>query len=95
MSASLQLPLLEMLDTLGDEELKAQAMAVSHSESVSDWVRALSARQSDVPQRLVDIQAQLNMPMVEVWIAALLGGFSLEQRGSFYETHEVWVGTNR
>ncbi|MEM9093331.1 MAG: hypothetical protein AAGC93_31985 [Cyanobacteria bacterium P01_F01_bin.53] len=86
---------LEMLDALGDEDLKAQAMAVSHSENVSDWVKALSARQSDVPQRLVDIQVQLKMPMVEVWLAALLGGFSLEQRGSFYETHEVWVGAGQ
>ncbi|MGB3767590.1 MAG: hypothetical protein WA947_13630 [Phormidesmis sp.] len=46
-------------------------------------------------QRLVDLQKQLQMPMVEVWIAALLGGFPVEQRGSFYQTQEVWVSRCR
>ena len=39
-----------------------------------------------------ELQQQLQMPLIELWIAALLGGFSLEQRGEFYETAEVWVG---
>ncbi|MEM9149296.1 MAG: hypothetical protein AAGB19_02430 [Cyanobacteria bacterium P01_F01_bin.3] len=68
-----------------------QALAVSHAENVSDWVKALAAQQKDSPQRLVDLQQQLKMPLVEVWLAALLGGFPLEQRGSFYQTQEVWV----
>lgn len=71
--------------------MKKQALAVSHSENVSEWVQALVDRQVDVPQRLVDLQQQLKMPLIEVWIAALLGGFPMEQRGSFYQTREVWV----
>ena len=86
-----KLSVLEMLDTLDDADLKSQALAVSHSENVSDWVKAVADNQRDAPQRLVDIQQQLKMPLIEVWIAALLGGFSLEQRGSFYQTQEVWV----
>ncbi|NJM98552.1 MAG: hypothetical protein HC800_16580 [Phormidesmis sp. RL_2_1] len=81
---------LEMLDGL-DEALKAEALAVSHSENVSDWVKAIASQQTRKPQRLIDLQAQLKMPLIEVWIAALLGGFILEQRGSFYQTQEVWV----
>lgn len=81
---------LEMVDSL-DEELKAQALAVSHSENVSDWVEAIARQQTQEPQRLVDVQRQLKMPLVEVWIAALLGGFGLDQRGSFYSTDELWV----
>ena len=81
---------LEMVDSL-DEELKAQALAVSHAENVSDWVDAIARQQTHEPQRLVDVQRQLKMPLVEVWIAALLGGFGLEQRGNFYDTTEVWV----
>ncbi len=80
--------------SLDDADLKSQALAVSHAENVLDWVRALSG-QTGAPQRLVDVQAQLKMPMVEVWIAALLGGFLLEQRGEFYETQEVWVAAGR
>ena len=86
-----KLSVLEMLDELDDTDLKSQALAVSHAENVSDWVKAVAAKQRETPQRLVDIQQQLQMPMVEVWIAALLGGFPMEQRGSFYQTQEVWV----
>ena len=86
---------LDMIDALEDTDLKRQALAVSHSENVSDWVRAISDGQMGKPQRLVDLQKQLQMPMVEVWIAALLGGFPMEQRGSFYQTQEVWVSRCR
>ncbi|MFK8182230.1 MAG: hypothetical protein AB8B99_02565 [Phormidesmis sp.] len=86
-----KLSVLDMIDALEDADLKRQALAVSHSENVSEWVKALAAQQQDSPQRLVDLQQQLKMPLIEVWIAALLGGFPLEQRGSFYQTKEVWV----
>ncbi len=90
-----KLSVLDMLDKLEDAELKSQALAVSHAENVSDWVQAISEGQTDKPLRLVDLQRQLKMPMVEVWIAALLGGFPMEQRGSFYQTQEVWVSRCR
>ena len=90
-----KLSVLDMLDALDDTDLESQALAVSHAENVSDWVKALADQQQEGPQRLVDIQQQLQMPMVEVWIAALLGGFPMEQRGSFYQTQEVWVSRCR
>ena len=86
-----KLSVLDMIDALEDADLKSQALAVSHSENVSEWVAAIACQQKKEPQRLVDVQRQLKMPLVEVWIAALLGGFSLEQRGSFYSTDEVWL----
>lgn len=92
---ALKLSVLDMIDALDDADLKSQALAVSHAENVSDWVKALSATQQDSPQRLIDLQQQLKMPLIEVWIAALLGGFPMEQRGSFYQTQEVWVDTSR
>ncbi|MEL6351366.1 MAG: hypothetical protein AAFR58_06355 [Cyanobacteria bacterium J06627_28] len=88
---ALKLSVLDMIDALEATELKSQALAVSHAENVSDWVAALADRQDESPQRLVDLQQQLRMPLIEVWIAALLGGFELEQRGSFYQTQDVWV----
>ena len=90
-----KLSVLDMIDALKDADLKSQALAVSHAENVSDWVKAIADGQTDAPQRLVDLQKQLQMPMVEVWIAALLGGFPMEQRGSFYQTQEVWVSRCR
>lgn len=86
-----KLSILDMLEALEDADLKSQALAVSHAENVSDWVKALADMQMGSPQRLVDLQQQLKMPLIEVWIAALLGGFELEQKGSFYQTQEVWV----
>ena len=90
-----KLSVLDMIDALEDADLKSQALAVSHAENVSDWVQALADKQAESPQRLVDIQQQLQMPLIEVWIAALLGGFPMEQRGSFYQTQEVWVSRCR
>ena len=87
-----KLSVLDKIDALDDGDLKSQALAVSHAENISDWVMALGDSQMDSPQRLVDLQQQLQMPLIEVWIAALLGGFRLEQRGSFYQTQEVWIG---
>ena len=86
-----KLSVLDMIEALEDADLKSQALAVSHAENVSDWVKALADKQLDSPQRLVDLQQQLKMPLIEVWIAALLGEFQIEQRGNFYQTHEVWV----
>ena len=88
-----KLSVLDMIDALEDVGLKSQALAVSHSENVSDWVKALAEKQTRSPQRLVDVQSQLRMPIIEMWIAALLGGFPMEQRGSFYDTQEVWVSS--
>lgn len=71
--------------------LKMQALAVSHAENISDWIQALSQAQIELPLRLTDVQTRLKMPLMEVWLAALLGGFKLEQRGDFYDTNEVWI----
>ncbi|MEO0376139.1 MAG: hypothetical protein AAF329_16265 [Cyanobacteria bacterium P01_A01_bin.17] len=87
-----KLSVLDMIEDLEDADLRSQALAVSHAENVSDWVKALANEQMGSPQRLVDLQQQLKMPLIEVWIAALLGGFELEQRGGFYQTKGVWVG---
>ena len=90
-----KLSVLDLIEALEDADLKSHALAVSHTENVSEWVTALTNQQQGSPQRLVDLQQQLKMPLVEVWIAALLGGFVLEQRGGFYQTQDVWVSSCR
>ena len=82
---------LALVDELTLEEAKERALAVSHAEDVSAWVAAITAKQSDAPQRLIELPQQLRLSLIEIWIAALLGGFNLEQRGSFYETSQVWI----
>lgn len=80
---------LAFVETLAEEAAKEQALAVAHSENVSAWIERLSSKRVSEPQRLIDLQQQVKMPMVEVWIAALLGDFTLEQRGGFYETEHL------
>ncbi len=90
---------LALVDELTLEEAKAKALAVSHAEDVSAWVAAIeqaltsqfASKRSSAPQRLIELQQQLRMPLIEVWIAALLGGFQLEQRGDFYEVEGIWL----
>ena len=85
-----------MLDALEEKELKKQALAVSHSENVFEWIEAIaSVVKEGKAQRLVDITRKLKMPLVTVWLAALLGSFRVEQRGGFYATDEVWVSALR
>ncbi|EKU97158.1 hypothetical protein Lepto7375DRAFT_8450 [Leptolyngbya sp. PCC 7375] len=82
---------LALVDKLTLEEAKEKALAVSHAEDVSAWIAAISAKKSNAPHRLVELQQGLRMPLIEIWIAALLGGFQLEQRGDFYDAEEVWL----
>ncbi|WP_414517148.1 hypothetical protein [Nostoc sp. PCC 9305] len=38
--------------------------------------------------------SDFKMPIVEVWLGLLLGGFILEQRGNFYHNQNVWVNSS-
>ncbi|BBD62902.1 hypothetical protein NIES2109_57520 (plasmid) [Nostoc sp. HK-01] len=62
-------------------------------EDVQKWTGAISVylEQTKNEITLTLLQQQLKMPMVEVWLGLLLGGFRLEQRGDFYENKNVWV----
>ena len=86
---------LALVDELTLEDAKEKALAVSHAEDVSAWIAAIAAKCKPVPQRLIELQHQLRMSLIELWIAALLGGFQLEQRGDFYDTNEIWLGQKR
>ena len=79
---------LALVDELTLEDAKKKALAVSHSEDVSAWIAAIAAKCKPI----IELQQQLRMSLIEIWIAALLGGFQLEQRGDFYDTDEIWLG---
>ncbi len=66
------------------------------NEDVKQWRRAIACylAQINTTIRLNELQKALNMPMVEVWLGLLLGGFTLEQRGDFYEIQDIWVTAN-
>lgn len=71
-----------------------RAIGIAHDEDVSTWTKAiaqcLQERQiSMIP--LVQLQQTVGMPLVQLWLALLLGGFTIEQRGEFYEAERIWV----
>lgn len=84
---------LAMVDEMEALEQKAEALAVAHDENVSAWVEIISAWFAAHPQSLplMELKQWLNMPLVQLWLGLLLGGFGVEQRGDFYEVEQVWV----
>jgi len=62
-------------------------------EDVQKWTGAIALylEQTKSEITLTLLQQRLKMPMVEVWLGLLLGGFRLEQRGDFYDSKNVWV----
>ncbi|MDZ7970685.1 MAG: hypothetical protein RM368_38150 [Nostoc sp. DedSLP03] len=66
---------------------------LASDEDVQKWQSAIANHLINVNDEisLVKLQRVLQMPMVEVWLGLLLGGFSLEQRGDFYNSRNIWV----
>ncbi|ABA24851.1 conserved hypothetical protein (plasmid) [Trichormus variabilis ATCC 29413] len=62
-------------------------------EDVDKWRGAIAQYLMNVKDEITlpKLQRKLKMPMVEVWLGLLLGGFALEQRGDFYDNEKIWV----
>ncbi|MBD2054876.1 hypothetical protein H6F88_02345 [Oculatella sp. FACHB-28] len=81
---------------LTEAEAFNRALEIAHDEDVSTWVGTIDQwmqdqRISTIP--LIRLQQSLGMPIVQLWLALLLGEYAMEQRGEFYETGQVWVGS--
>ena len=79
---------------LTEVEAFNQAMEIAHDEDISSWVGAIARwleehQISTIP--LVQLQQAMGMPLMQLWLALLLGGYVIEQRGEFYETGQIWV----
>ncbi|MDZ7955378.1 hypothetical protein [Nostoc sp. DedQUE09] len=66
---------------------------LASDEDVQKWQSVIANYLINVKDEisLVKLQRVLQMPMVEVWLGLLLGGFTLEQRGDFYNSRNIWV----
>ncbi len=85
--------LLEFVAQLEQEQAKQDALAVAHTEDISHWIQAIAqgVQQHGQDISLLELQQRLKMPLVEIWLGLLLGGYSLEQRGDFYQAAGIWV----
>jgi hypothetical protein len=84
---------LELESLLSLEEEFELAISTAHTENVSAWIEAIAhcITNNSSPVRLIDLQTALPLPTVEIWLGLLLGNFKLEQRGSFYDSNEIWI----
>ncbi len=74
-------------------ELADQIINLAHEENVEEWIIAIAQHMAQIKTtiRLSELQRALNMPLVEVWLGLLLGEFTLEHTGDFYESQNIWV----
>ena len=74
-----------------------ESALAAHQENPSAWVEAVACWMQSATESAVDsvslpeLQRSLNMPLIELWLALLLGGYRLESRGGFYETAQIWI----
>jgi hypothetical protein len=75
------------------ETIYQQVLELAHDENVFEWGAKISARldEWDRPVSLLELHRSIEMPLVQVWLALLLNGIPLEQRGNFYQTEQVWI----
>ena len=79
---------LALVEQQEQDALRAITLAVAHEEDVSAWISAIRQYLSQQPDSvsLIDLQRSLEMPVVEVWLGLLLGGFGVSQTGGFFES---------
>ncbi|CAA9562836.1 hypothetical protein AVDCRST_MAG81-792 [uncultured Synechococcales cyanobacterium] len=82
-------------------QARAAAMAVAHDEDIAGWASMitqwLELRQSSELVSLVQLQQEVGMPLVEVWLGLLLSQqqYEWEQQGDFYDTDGLYLKHNR
>lgn len=79
---------------LTDVEVFNQALSLAHDEDVSTWTRVIAhwmEKHSISTIPLVQLQQAVQMPLVQLWLALLLGEYAIEQRGEFYDVQRIWV----
>ncbi|MGP1373856.1 MAG: hypothetical protein ACTS3T_13590 [Almyronema sp.] len=85
---------LAMIDQITAEEAAQQALMTAHDENVSAWIQAIATwmQQQQMTQiPLLELHRALQQPLVEIWLALLLGNYTLEQRGEFYAAASIRV----
>jgi hypothetical protein len=78
---------------LNEAQMAEQIRDLAHGENVEEWSRAIAQYlqhfRSNI--RLPDLQQALKMPVVELWLGLLMGGYSFEQQGEFYNSQNLWI----
>ncbi|MBI4783168.1 MAG: hypothetical protein HY785_17875 [Oscillatoriophycideae cyanobacterium NC_groundwater_1537_Pr4_S-0.65um_50_18] len=79
---------------LTEAEIFNQTLTLAHDEDVSVWSAAVTqwmTEQQVATISLLGLQQSMGVPLVQLWLTLLLGGYAIEQRGEFYQTEQLWV----
>lgn len=78
---------------LDEAQMTEQIRNLAHGENVEEWSRAVAYYLQRLGSKicLPDLQRALEMPIVELWLGLLIGGYSLEQQGEFYNSQTLWI----
>jgi len=90
------LAMVEQMEQEAEAQMQA-VLGVAHSEDVSGWAGAIDRwlAQHSGEVSWDELEVELGMPWVELWLGLLLGGFGMEQRGEFYQRETIWVDSAR
>lgn len=66
---------------------------LAHEEDISAWVGQIQQYLAHHPQGLwlLDLHQGIELPLISVWMAVLLGGLGIYQTGEFYQPETIWV----
>jgi hypothetical protein len=83
----------DILAMVDEMEAAQQAITVAYDESVGVWVEQIRAWFEAHPEAIEvrHLQAQLEWPLVQVWLGLLLGGFQLEPGDGEFYARPIWV----
>jgi hypothetical protein len=78
---------------LDEAQVAEQIRELAHGENIEEWSRAIAQQLQRLHAniRLSDLQQMLKMPIVEIWLGLLMGGYSFDQQGNFYDTENLWI----
>jgi hypothetical protein len=79
--------------SLDEAQMAEQVRELAYGEDVEEWSRAIAQYLQHLHSNicLPDLQQALKMPMVELWLGLLMGGYSLSQQGDFYDRQSLWI----
>jgi hypothetical protein len=75
----------------GEEDIERWRQAIAQYLHYLQTYPQPQLSSMQAPVRLVQIQRALEMPLVELWMGLLLGGYTLEQQGEFYDPAGIVV----
>ena len=83
------------LESLVGQDLGDAEVELEHDEDVGAWAEAIQGwmeRQGIESALMTQLQEGSGLPVVKLWLAALLCGLGMEQRGAFYDAGGVAIG---